>query len=64
MMVTVVGQFPAHGPGLKPYLPTAMGARTRGRVPALQGGGKSAVGLCGRGFMAHMDPGGKVPSVT
>ena len=46
-MLTVVGQLPAQRPGLVPYLPRAMGARTAGLVPLLHGGGKSAVGDSG-----------------
>merc|ERR1719472_700088 len=42
-MLTVVGQLPAQRPGLVPYLPRAMGARTAGLVPLLHGGGKSAL---------------------
>ena len=59
MMITVVGQLPAHGPGLVPYYsPTAIGARTGGEAPALHGGGKSFVGDWGSGFIAHIDPAG------
>ena len=46
-MLTVVGQLPAQRPGLVPYLPRAMGARTAGLVPLLHGGGKSALGDSG-----------------
>ena len=53
-----------HGPGLVPYSPTAIGARTGGDVPALHGGGKSVVGVCGSGFIAHIEPSGNVPSET
>jgi hypothetical protein len=60
---TVVGQFPAQRPGLEPYLPNAIGARTIGLTPLLQGGGKSVVGVSGSGFIAHILFSGYVPSV-
>ena len=60
-IVTVVGQLPAHGPGFDPYCPLAMGARTAGAAPARQGGAKLS-GPTGRGFIAHIDPAGNVPS--
>jgi hypothetical protein len=63
MILTVVGQLPAQGPGLKPYLPTAIGARTGGCVPFEHGGANSASGDCGSGFIAHMLPAGQVPVV-
>eukprot|EP01046_Picozoa_sp_COSAG06_P087994 COSAG06_NODE_34446_length_474_cov_0.994667_1_plen_79_part_10 len=52
-MLTVVGQLPAQRPGFVPYLPRAIGALTRGVVPLLQGGGNSAEGDSGSGFIAH-----------
>mmetsp|Transcript_49851 Transcript_49851/g.157749 ORF Transcript_49851/g.157749 Transcript_49851/m.157749 type:complete len:217 (+) Transcript_49851:103-753(+) len=62
-MLTVVGQLPAHGPGLLPYSPTALGARTFGSKPARHLAGK-ALSLMGNGFIAHIEPAGYVPSVT
>ena len=57
-MYKVVGHVPLQSVGLSPHLLYAVGART-GPPGCAHGGGYSVA--VGNGFIAHIDPSGKVP---